>query len=72
MKLFFYPAEVQLQMRQVGICGSDVHFWVEGEIGGYTLDGPVALGHEGSAVVSKLGPGVTTLKVGEFPTAEGC
>ncbi|GFN84553.1 ATP-binding cassette sub-family a member 3 [Plakobranchus ocellatus] len=62
--------EVQLQMRQVGICGSDVSIWVEGQHGGYALDGPLALGHEGSAVVIKLGPGVTSLQVGDRVAVE--
>ncbi|RUS88644.1 hypothetical protein EGW08_003603 [Elysia chlorotica] len=62
--------EVQLSMRQVGICGSDVNIWVHGEHGGYIVDSPLALGHEGSAVIRKLGPGVTTLKVGDRVAVE--
>lgn len=58
--------EVQLCMQQVGICGSDVHYWTHGEIGDFVVKAPMVLGHEASAVVSKLGPGVTSLQVGEL------
>ena len=50
----------------MGICGSDVHFWTQGGVGDYIVRKPMALGHEASAVVSKLGQGVTSLKVGEL------
>ncbi|XP_060062560.1 sorbitol dehydrogenase-like [Ylistrum balloti] len=59
------PGEVQLCMQQVGICGSDVHFWQHGEIGDFVVKKPMVLGHEGSGMVSKLGEGVTSLKVGD-------
>ncbi|OWF40805.1 sorbitol dehydrogenase-like [Mizuhopecten yessoensis] len=59
------PGEVQLCMQQVGICGSDVHFWQDGFIGDFVVKKPMILGHEGSGMVSKLGDGVTTLKVGD-------
>lgn len=57
--------EVQLKMQQVGICGSDVHYWTKGRIGDFIVKAPMVLGHEASAVVSKLGPGVTSLQVGK-------
>ncbi|XP_033751019.1 sorbitol dehydrogenase-like [Pecten maximus] len=59
------PGEVQLCMQQVGICGSDVHFWQHGSIGDFVVKAPMILGHEGSGMVSKLGEGVTSLKVGD-------
>ena len=59
------PGEVQLQMQHVGICGSDVHYWKHGAIGDFIVKAPMILGHEASGVVSKLGQGVTNLKVGD-------
>ena len=53
-------------MQRVGICGSDVHFWTKGRVGDYVVKEPMALGHEASAVVSKLGQGVTSLNVGQL------
>ena len=58
--------EVQLCMQQVGICGSDVHYWTHGEIGDFVVRAPMVLGHEASGIVSKLGPGVTSLTVGRY------
>ncbi|KAH9488812.1 hypothetical protein Btru_064840 [Bulinus truncatus] len=62
--------EVQLSIKSVGICGSDVSFWQKGRIGNFIVNGPVALGHEPSGVVSKLGPVVTGLKVGDRVAVE--
>lgn len=52
-------------MQDVGICGSDVHYWQHGRIGDFVVNAPMVLGHEASGVVSKLGQGVTNLKVGD-------
>lgn len=52
-------------MQDVGICGSDVHYWTHGRIGDFILTSPMLLGHEASGVVSKLGSGVTNLAIGE-------
>ena len=48
----------------MGICGSDVHYWTEGRIGDFIVNDPMVLGHESSGIVTKLGEGVTHLKVG--------
>ncbi|XP_059164914.1 sorbitol dehydrogenase-like [Physella acuta] len=59
------PGEVLLEMQQVGICGSDVHYWTHGQIGHFVVKAPMVLGHEASGVVSKLGAGVLNIKVGD-------
>ena len=61
----FHCAEVLLGMRSVGICGSDVHYWVEGRIGDFVVKEPMVMGHEASGVVIAMGEGVKNLKVGE-------
>ena len=61
----FSFAEVQLSMRDVGICGSDIHYWVHGAIGDFVVKAPMVIGHEASGVVAKLGDGVTSLKIGK-------
>ena len=59
-------SEVQLRMQAVGICGSDVHYWVDGCIGDrFVVKKPMILGHEASGIVSAVGEGVTNLKVGK-------
>jgi D-arabinose 1-dehydrogenase-like Zn-dependent alcohol dehydrogenase len=51
-------------MQKVGICGSDVKYWTAGAIGDFIVRAPMLLGHEASGIITKLGPGVTNLKVG--------
>lgn len=59
------PGQVQIAMHSVGICGSDVHYWTNGRIGDFIVKAPMLVGHEASGVVSKLGEGVTSLKIGD-------
>ena len=63
--IVFQCAEVLLEMRSVGICGSDIHFWMEGRIGDYIVKEPMVIGHESSGVVIATGKGVQNVKVGE-------
>lgn len=50
-------------MGCVGICGSDVHYLVNGRIGDFVVREPMIMGHESSGVVVKLGKDVKNLKV---------
>ncbi|RUS26759.1 chaperonin 10-like protein, partial [Jimgerdemannia flammicorona] len=59
------PTEVQLQTKAMGICDSDVHMWKHGQISIFEVKNPVILGHESMGVVTKLGKGIKTLKVGD-------
>lgn len=59
------PFDVKITVKYTGICGSDVHYWVEGAIGHYIVKDPMVLGHESSGVVSEVGDKVKTLKVGD-------
>jgi L-iditol 2-dehydrogenase len=42
---------VLVEVRSVGICGSDVHYFEEGRIGDFVVRAPLVLGHESSGVV---------------------
>ena len=53
-------------MHRVGICGSDVHYWTHGAIGDFIVHAPMVLGHESAGIVSEVGEGVNTLKVGKI------
>ncbi|XP_031634641.1 sorbitol dehydrogenase-like [Contarinia nasturtii] len=57
--------QVLLRMDSVGICGSDVHYLVDGRIGDFIVKNPMIIGHESSGVVHKIGKSVTNLKVGD-------
>ena len=52
------PDEVLVEMRSVGVCGSDVHYYNEGKIGSFILDSPTIMGHESSGVIVGVGDGV--------------
>jgi L-iditol 2-dehydrogenase len=57
--------EVQVRVGAVGICGSDVHWYAEGEIGDTPCIYPMVLGHEPAGTVVKSGPGVTGWSPGD-------
>ncbi|KAF8238790.1 xylitol dehydrogenase [Tricholoma matsutake] len=57
--------EVLIEVKKTGICGSDVHFLVEGRIGDFIVKEPMVLGHESSGIVYKVGSNVRNLKVGD-------
>ena len=59
------PGQVQVRVAAVGICGSDMHNFTEGGIGGSPCKYPMVLGHEPSGVVLKAGAGVTGLSTGD-------
>jgi L-iditol 2-dehydrogenase len=53
--------ELLLRVRGVGICGSDIHMFRDGQIGGIRIDdagGPFVPGHEASGLVEAVGKGV--------------
>lgn len=59
------PTDVLLRIERLGVCGSDVHYYTEGGIGDQRLDYPATLGHECSATVVEVGPGVRGLQPGD-------
>jgi len=57
--------EVLVKLDFVGICGSDLHYYETGRIGGYIVEPPFVLGHEAGGVVVEVGSKVNNLKVGD-------
>ncbi len=57
--------DVLIKMQSVGVCGSDVHYYVSGKIGSQVVKYPFAVGHEGAGVVEKVGDAVTGVKAGD-------
>lgn len=45
-------AETLVQVKSIGVCGSDLHWFGEGGIGDAKLDHPLVLGHEMAGVTS--------------------
>ena len=64
------PKEVLVEIRAVGVCGSDVHYYEEGRIGSFVVREPLTLGHESMGTVVALGEGATKHEVGERVTLE--
>lgn len=52
------PGEIQVAVKAIGICGSDLHYFAEGLIGDTPCVYPMVLGHEPAGMVVKMGAGV--------------
>ena len=57
--------QVLVQVRAVGICGSDVHYYEHGRIGPYVVEQPMVIGHEAAGVVVAVGDEVSDRAVGD-------
>jgi L-iditol 2-dehydrogenase len=62
--------DVLLKVEQVGVCGSDVHYYETGRIGSQIVTFPFILGHECAATVAKVGKGVKRVKAGQRVVVE--
>jgi len=60
------PGEVLVAVEAGGICGSDLHYWLEGGIGTIRVREPIILGHEASGRIKAVGEGVTGLVPGQL------
>lgn len=59
------PGDVKIKMSVVGICGSDIHYYTQGNIGTQVVEYPFAVGHEGAGVIVEVGKNVTRVKPGD-------
>ena len=59
------PSEVLVRVKNVGICASDVHYYLHGKIASFIVEKPLILGHECSGEVVEVGEKVTGVEVGE-------
>src|SRR6266487_1338848 len=59
------PREVLIEIKAVGVCGSDVHYYEHGRIGTYVVRQPLILGHESSGVIVDVGEGVGRERIGQ-------
>lgn len=57
--------DVRIKPVSIGICGSDIHYYLEGKIGEFIVDSPMVLGHEVSGIIIEVGSSVKNLKVGD-------
>ncbi len=57
--------DVLLRVREVGVCGSDVHYYTTGRIGSQVVKYPFPVGHETAATVEEVGRAVGRVKPGD-------
>ena len=57
--------DVLIRMKTIGVCGSDIHYYVHGKIGSQVVQYPFTVGHEGAGEVVSVGPGVTRVAPGQ-------
>jgi len=60
-----HDTDVLIRMEAIGVCGSDIHYFLTGRIGNQVVEYPFRIGHEGAGVVESVGSKVSTLKPGE-------
>lgn len=58
--------EVLIEIKYVGVCGSDVHYYTEGKIGSQVVKYPFIVGHECSGKIAAVGSEVTHVEVGDL------
>lgn len=59
------PGEILVKLRSVGICGSDLHWYLDGSVYGMPAVYPQLLGHEPAGDIVAVGSGVAQLKTGD-------
>jgi D-xylulose reductase len=59
------PNDVRIAIKKVGICGSDIHYYLHGAIGHFVVREPMVLGHEAAGEVIEVGRDVRNLVVGD-------
>jgi L-iditol 2-dehydrogenase len=64
------PDEVLVKVRSVGICGSDMHWYLDGSIYGFLATYPLVLGHEPAGEVVAVGKRVSGLRAGDRVSIE--
>jgi len=57
--------EALIEIKSVGICGSDLHYYQHGNIGDFVVQGDFILGHESAGEVVAVGDAVKNLSVGD-------
>lgn len=59
------PRDVRIQLKVVGVCGSDVHYYTHGAIGPFVVREPMVLGHEAAGIITETGSDVHEFEVGD-------
>jgi L-iditol 2-dehydrogenase len=57
--------DVRIKMKTLGVCGSDIHYYVSGRIGCQVVEYPFTVGHEGAGEVVEVGKAVSRVRPGD-------
>ncbi|KAL3131368.1 hypothetical protein ABBQ38_007683 [Trebouxia sp. C0009 RCD-2024] len=64
--------KVRIQVKAVGICGSDVQLLKRGRLAQWAVEQPIVISHEAAGLVLEVGEGVQSLQVGDQVALEPC
>lgn len=59
------PTQVLVRIGAGGICGSDLHYYLDGGFGPIRVKEPIVLGHEVAGTIQAIGSAVTRVKPGD-------
>ncbi len=62
--------DVLVRSKAVGVCGSDLHYYLSDSVGGDTVKYPFIPGHECAGIVEAVGKAVTRVKPGDAVVVE--
>jgi L-iditol 2-dehydrogenase len=62
--------DVLVRSRAVGVCGSDLHYYLSDRVGGDKVTYPFIPGHECAGIVEEVGQAVTRVKPGDAVVIE--
>jgi L-iditol 2-dehydrogenase len=64
------PGDVLIRVSSVGVCGSDVHYYRHGRVGGFAVNAPMVLGHEAAGTIVGVGESVDPSRIGQRVSIE--
>jgi L-iditol 2-dehydrogenase len=64
------PGDVLVRVSKVGVCGSDTHYYRDGRVGSFVVDGPLVLGHEAAGTIVDVGASVDGRRIGQRVSIE--
>ncbi|MFA6244428.1 MAG: NAD(P)-dependent alcohol dehydrogenase [Candidatus Hydrogenedentales bacterium] len=64
------PHEALIRIESTGVCGSDMHYYVDGHIGKTVITEPIVLGHEYAGIVEDVGKDADRSLIGKRVAVE--
>ena len=64
------PHEALIRIESIGICGSDLHYFLDGSIGSTAITSPLILGHEFAGIVEDVGAEADRALIGKRVAVE--